>query len=58
MTLVLSNVVLKNLSHSFIYQYDSRFSGLLDFLQQWSEVVRVGVQLPHRDLDAVKRAEK
>jgi hypothetical protein len=42
----------------FIYQNDSRFSGLLDFLQQWSEVVRVGVQLPHRDLDAVKRAEK
>jgi hypothetical protein len=39
------------------YQNDSCFSGFLDFLEQRPEVVGVGKQLPHRDLEAVEGAK-
>ena len=38
------------------HQDDSRFSGLLDLLQQRPVVVGVGVQLPHRDLHTIEGA--
>jgi len=41
-----------------VYQDDPSFSRLLDLLEQRPVVVGVGVQLPHRDLQALEGAAK